>query len=68
MAGDWNHADASFGADPGADAASRAFVHVEQMSSSEAFGQLEFLIGILHSKCAFEDVLDAFVHFSKKHG
>jgi hypothetical protein len=57
--------DASFWADPSADSAACAFLHVEQMSASKSFGEQEFLIGVLHREGAFEHVLDTFVHCSK---
>lgn len=57
--------DASFRADPGANSATRTFFHVEEMSASKSFRKQNFLIGVLHRECAFEHMLDAFVHCSK---
>jgi hypothetical protein len=61
----WYQCDASFRADPSADSAASAFLHIEQVSASKSFRKQNFLIGVLHREGALEHVLDAFVHGSK---
>ncbi len=62
---DRNHGYASFGTDPGADAATRALFHIEEVSSAEAFRQHDSLVRVLHCESAFEDVFDSFIHCLK---
>jgi hypothetical protein len=59
---DWDHAYASFWADPGAYSAASAFVHVELVSASVALGEEYFLVRVLHGEGSLEDVFDSFIH------
>jgi len=67
LVGYWDHADASFGADPCADSAAGAFLHVELVSSPEPFRKEDFLVGVFHGECSFEDVFDSFIHCPECH-
>ena len=58
----WDHAYATFGADPCADSAAGAFVHVELVPAPEPFGEKYLLVGVFHGESAFEDVFDSFIH------
>jgi hypothetical protein len=64
---EWDEGDAPFGADPSAYAAARAFFKVENVPASESFGEEDFLVGVFHGECAFENVLDPLVYFPKDH-
>jgi alpha-D-ribose 1-methylphosphonate 5-triphosphate synthase subunit PhnL len=58
---------ASLRADPRADSAACALLHVEDVSPPEPFGEQYFLVGIFHGESSFEDVPDSFVHRFKDH-
>jgi hypothetical protein len=67
LVSDWDHAYASLGADPRADSAACALLHVKLVSASEPFREQNFLVGVLQGECSFEDVFDSFVHCLEYH-